>query len=35
VVIGNGGGVRIKWDGKPVEISAKTGRVVRLTLPMP
>jgi cytoskeleton protein RodZ len=35
VVIGNGGGVRMKWDGKPVEISAKIGRVVRLTLPAP
>jgi len=35
VVIGNGGGVRVKWDGKPVEISAKPGRVVRLTFPLP
>ncbi len=33
LVVGNGGGVRIKWDGKPVEISSRRGRVVRLTLP--
>lgn len=33
VVVGNGGGVRIKWDGKPVETAGKPGRVVHLTIP--
>jgi cytoskeletal protein RodZ len=33
LVVGNGGGVRLWWDGKPVEISSRRGRVVRLTLP--
>jgi cytoskeleton protein RodZ len=33
LVVGNGGGVRVQWDGKPVEISSRRGRVVRLTLP--
>ncbi len=35
LVVGNGGGVRLWWDGKPVEISSRRGRVVRLTLPRP
>jgi cytoskeleton protein RodZ len=35
LVVGNGGGVSIRWDGKPVEISSRRGRVVRLTLPKP
>ncbi len=33
LVVGNGGRVRVQWDGKPVEISSGRGRVVRLTLP--
>ncbi len=33
LVVGNGGGVRVEWDGNPVEISSGRGRVVRLTLP--
>ncbi len=33
LTLGNGGGVRMKWDGEPVELSARHGRVVRLTLP--
>ncbi len=33
LTVGNGGGVRMKWDGSPVEITRKQGRVVRLTLP--
>ena len=33
LVVGNGGGVSIRWDGKPVEISSRRGGVVRLTLP--
>lgn len=33
VVVGNGGGVRLKWDGKPVDISREPRRVIRLTLP--
>jgi cytoskeleton protein RodZ len=33
LVVGNAGGVSMKWDGEPVRISAKSGRVVRLTLP--
>lgn len=32
-VIGNAGGVRMKWDGTPVEIPAKPGSVIRFTLP--
>ncbi len=32
LIIGNGGGVHIKWDGNPVEISKKPGSVVRLRL---
>ena len=35
LVVGNGGGVRLWWDGKPVEISSGRGSVVRLTLPKP
>ena len=35
LVVGNGGGVRIRWDGKPIEISSRRGGVVRLTLPKP
>jgi len=35
LVVGNGGGVRLWWDRKPVEISSRRGRVVRLTLPRP
>jgi cytoskeleton protein RodZ len=35
LVVGNGGGVRLRWDGSPVEISSRRGRVVRLTLPKP
>ena len=33
VVVGNGGGVRMKWDGNPIEVSGKPKRVIRLTLP--
>jgi cytoskeleton protein RodZ len=33
LVVGNGGGVRVEWDGNPVEISSGRGHVVRLTLP--
>jgi cytoskeleton protein RodZ len=33
LVVGNGGGVRIQWDGKPVELSSKPGRTLLLTLP--
>jgi len=33
LVVGNGGGVHIRWDGKPIEISSKPGRVIRLTFP--
>lgn len=32
LVVGNGGGVHILWDGKPVKISRTPGRVIRLTL---
>jgi len=33
IVIGNAGGVRMKWDGRPVEIPAKPGSVIRFSLP--
>lgn len=33
VVIGNAGGVRMKWDGRPLELSAKPGSVLRFSLP--
>jgi cytoskeleton protein RodZ len=33
LIVGNAGGVSMKWDGEPVRIHAKSGRVVRLTLP--
>lgn len=33
LIVGNAGGVSMKWDGEPVRIQAKSGRVVRLTLP--
>lgn len=32
LIVGNGGGVNIMWDGKPVKISRTVGRVVRLKL---
>ena len=33
LVVGNGGGVRIRWDGKRVEMTGKPGRVTRLKFP--
>jgi cytoskeleton protein RodZ len=33
VVVGNAGGIRMKWDGRPVEIPAKPGSVLRFNLP--
>lgn len=33
VVLGNAGGVRMKWDGRPVDLQAKPGSVVRFSLP--
>lgn len=35
LVIGNAGGVQLKWDGKPVAIPGKSGSVVRFRLPDP
>ncbi len=35
LMVGNGAGVRLWWDGEPVEISRRRGSVVRLTLPKP
>ncbi len=34
VVVGNGGGVRMKWDGKSLDSLGKPGRVLRLRLPL-
>jgi cytoskeleton protein RodZ len=33
IVVGNAGGVRMKWDGRPVDLQAKPGSVVRFSLP--
>jgi cytoskeleton protein RodZ len=33
VVLGNGGGVHMQWDGEPIQISDKPKRVIRLVLP--
>lgn len=33
IVIGNAGGVRMKWDGRPLDIPAKPGSVLRFSLP--
>ncbi len=33
IVIGNAGGVSMKWDGRPVDIPARPGSVLRFTLP--
>lgn len=33
IVVGNAGGIRMKWDGRPVEIPAKSGSVLRFSLP--
>jgi cytoskeleton protein RodZ len=35
IVVGNAGGIRMKWDGRPVEIPAKGGSVLRFSLPDP
>ncbi len=32
LVIGNRGGVQLKWDGRPVDLSNKTARVIRISL---
>jgi cytoskeleton protein RodZ len=33
IVVGNAGGIRMRWDGRPVEIPAKPGSVIRFSLP--
>jgi cytoskeleton protein RodZ len=33
IVVGNAGGIRMKWDGRPVEVPAKAGSVIRFGLP--
>lgn len=33
IVVGNAGGVRMKWNGKPVDVPAKSGSVIRFSLP--
>jgi cytoskeleton protein RodZ len=33
IVVGNAGGIQMKWDGRPVEIPAKSGSVIRFGLP--
>jgi len=32
-VVGNGGGVQMKWDGKPINLDARPGQVLRFSLP--
>jgi cytoskeleton protein RodZ len=33
IVVGNANGIRMQWDGRPVEIPAKSGSVLRFSLP--
>ena len=33
IVVGNAGGVAMKWDGHPVDLQAKPGSVIRFSLP--
>ena len=33
IIVGNAGGIRMKWDGRAVEIPAKAGSVIRFSLP--
>ncbi len=33
IIVGNAGGVRMKWDGRPVEVPARQGSVIRFNLP--
>jgi cytoskeleton protein RodZ len=33
IIVGNTGGVQLKWDGRPVEIPARQGGVMRFSLP--
>jgi len=33
IIVGNAGGIRMKWDGRPVEVPAKSGSVIRFSLP--
>ncbi len=35
IVVGNSGGVRMKWNGQPINASGKSGRVLRFRLPDP
>lgn len=35
IVIGNAGGVHMKWNGKPVDNPGKSGKVLRFSLPDP
>lgn len=33
IIVGNAGGIRMKWDGRPVEVPARQGSVIRFSLP--
>ncbi len=33
IIVGNAGGIRMKWDGRPVEVPARPGSVIRFSLP--
>jgi len=35
IVVGNGGGVQMIWDGEPVDVAARPGQVLRFSLPHP
>lgn len=35
IVVGNAGGISLKWDGKPLKTLGKSGEVVRFRLPDP
>jgi cytoskeleton protein RodZ len=33
IIVGNAGGIHMKWDGRPLEVPGKSGSVIRLSLP--
>ena len=35
ILLGNAGGVLMKWDGAPIDLGARPGQVLRFRLPHP
>ncbi len=33
IIVGNAGGIHMQWDGRPIEVPAKPGSVLRFSLP--